>query len=323
MKKIVVVGMGNVGFTYVNIAVARGLQAEWILVDKRMEIAEAHAHDFEDMVALMPRNNSKFRAGTLADSTGADVVVITASIPASKDEMHDRLALAGANANLMKTFAEELKAANFKGIVLVAANPCDVMAAAIHYGTGMPYKKVISTGTFLDSARFRKLIAQRLNISADSVYGNMLAEHGASCMAAWSTVKIGESTIEDLIKARKFKRSELKEIAEDSKKEAFYIYGRKGNTQFGIGTSIFEITDAIINDKRIVMPLGVKLPKGYKNAGIYSSIPVIVGKNGYDYLPSKMHLSAEEWKEFEESTSKLAKVHKETLARIGLDLDFE
>ncbi|WP_429990919.1 lactate/malate family dehydrogenase, partial [Mycoplasmopsis bovis] len=81
MKKIIVVGLGNVGFTYINTSVARGLEAEWVLVDKNVQIAEAHAHDFEDMVSLMPRNGSTFRQGTLLeDSKDADVVVITASI---------------------------------------------------------------------------------------------------------------------------------------------------------------------------------------------------------------------------------------------------
>lgn len=320
MKKIVVVGMGNVGFTYVTIAISRGLQAEWVFVDKNAEISDAHAHDFADMVSLMPRNNSIFRAGTLEDAKGADIVVIAASIPAKK--LGDRLALAADNSKLMREFGNTLKSVGFKGIIIVPANPCDVMAAAIHYSTGIPHNRIISTGTLLDSARFRKFIAQKLNISADSVQGVILGEHGASAMAVYSHVKVGEATIEDLIKARKLKKDDLPHILARVIEEGGYIYNRKGNTQFGIGTSIFEITDAVLNNKRQVMTVGVKLPKGYKHAGIYTSIPVIVGEKGYEYLPTKPYMSKEEWAQFDASSEKLAKVTEETLGLIGIEEKF-
>ncbi|WP_029512500.1 lactate/malate family dehydrogenase [Mycoplasmopsis iners] len=322
MKKIIVVGMGNVGTIFVNIAIARGMQAEWIFVDKNEEICQAHAHDFQDMIALMPRNNSKFSAGTLADAKDADIVVITASIPAGKD-LSDRLALAGANSKLMKSFADQLLAAKFKGTVIVAANPCDVMASVFVYAGNMPYKKVISTGTLLDSARFKKFIAEKFEISPDSIQGSVLGEHGASAIPMWSSVKIGESSIKDLLKSKKITKEDLDLIMKKTIDEAFYIYSRKGNTQFGIGTSIYEITDAILNNKRLVMNLGVKLPKGYKNAGIYTSIPVILGENGYEYLPFKPSFTKEEKEMFEQSTSHMAKVHTETLATIGVDVKFD
>ncbi|MGX9358350.1 lactate/malate family dehydrogenase [Mycoplasma sp. 128] len=322
MKKIIVVGMGNVGFTFVNIAVSRGLQANYVFADLNEEVCVAHARDFEDQVALMPRNNSTFRRGTLLeDAKDADVVVITASIPMKK--LADRLQLAADNAKLMKSFGDDLKKAGFQGTVIIAANPCDVMAAAIHYASELPYNKVISTGTLLDSARFRKFIAQRLSVSADSVQAVTLAEHGASLMAPWSMLKVGEAKIEDLIKAGKFTEADKEQILKDTVAEGLYIYARKGNTQFGIGTSIYEITDAIINNKRQVMTVGVKLPENYKNAGIYSSIPVIVGENGYEYLPTKPNMTNDEWAAFEKSTSAIAKVHEDVMNLIGIKKPFQ
>lgn len=320
MRKIVVVGLGNVGFTYVNVCVSRGIQAEWIFVDKNEALAEAQAHDFEDMVSIMPRNNSTFRKGTLADAKGADIVMIAASIPAKV--LSDRLALAAENSKLMKSFAEQLKASGFKGTVIIPANPCDVMAAAFTYAGGYPAKKVISAGTVLDSARFRKFIAKRANVSPDSVQGYILGEHGASAMAVWSQVKIGDAKVGQLIEKGILKKSELPQILKDTIAEGFYIYSRKGNTCFGIGTSCYEITSAVLENKRIVMTIGVKLPAGYKNAGIYTSIPVIVGEDGYEYLPTKPEMSAEEWEQFEASTSALAKVHEDVLHSIGIDKKF-
>lgn len=323
MKKIIVIGMGNVGTTFVNIAVARGLQAEFVFIDKNEALCEAHAHDFQDMVALMPRNNSTFRQGTFADAKGADIAIVAASISVPADKLTDRLALAGANAKLMKTFGDELVKNGFNGVVVVAANPCDVMASVFPYASGIPAEKVISTGTLLDSARFKKFIAEKLNINADSVQGSILAEHGASAMAVYSMLKVGDSSIQDLINAGVLKKEELDEILVKTVKEGFYIYSRKGNTQFGIGTSIYEITDAVLNNKRSVMNVGVKLPQGYKNAGIYTSIPVIVGENGYEYLPVKPNFSAEELTAFEKSTASLAKVHSDTLGTIGVEKDFQ
>ncbi|MBZ4195558.1 lactate/malate family dehydrogenase [Mycoplasma tauri] len=322
MKKIIVVGLGNVGFTYVNIAIARGIQAQWVFVDKNEETSEAHIHDFQDMVSIMPKNGSTFKKGTLLeDSADADVVVITASIPADKT-FSDRLSLAGANAKLMKSFTSDLDKAGFKGVVVVAANPCDVMAAAVHYGSKIPANRVISTGTILDSSRFRKLLAKRLNISPDSVYGSVLAEHGSSCMIPWSLVKVGETSFNDLVASGVININELEEFRQSVINEAFYIFSRKGNTQFGIGTSLYEITDAIINNKRCVMTVGVKLPKGYDYEGIYLSIPVIVGENGYEYLNQKPSMTNEEWEIFNKSSKSLAEVHTSALSMIGIDKKF-
>lgn len=323
MKKIIVVGLGNVGFTYINTSVARGLEAEWVLVDKNVQIAEAHAHDFEDMVSLMPRNGSTFRPGTLLeDSKDAAVVVITASIPADKT-FSDRMALAGANAKLMQSFAKDLDAAGFKGIVVVAANPCDVMAAAVHYGSKIPANRVISAGTNLETGRLKKMLAAKFKTSPDAIRASVLGEHGATAMIAWSTVKVGETTLEGLVESGKITKEDYEEVLKQVIAEAFYIWSRKGNTQFGIATSLFEITKAILDNRRTVMNLGVKIPEGYKHAGIYVSIPVIIGENGYEYLPFKPSLTKEEWTKFEASTEAVAKVHTDILKSIGVDIKFE
>ncbi|MCS4536785.1 MULTISPECIES: lactate/malate family dehydrogenase [unclassified Mycoplasma] len=315
MKKIIVIGLGNVGFTYVNIAVARGLEAQWIFVDRNEDIAFAHAKDFSDMVSILPRNGSTFKVGTLEDhAADADIVVVCASIPANKD-FSDRLALAGANAKLMDSFGSVLKEKGFKGVVIVAANPCDVMAAVFHYASGLPANKVISAGTILDGARLKKLISHRYNVEADSIEISMIAEHGASAMAVWSNAKIGETLIKDL---PQFTEEVKQKLYEDSKKEAFEIFSRKGNTQFGIGTSLYEITSAVLNNKRKIMTIGVKLPDTFKHPGIYFSIPVIVGENGYEYLPEKMSLTPEEWEKFDKFSEGFAKVHNDTLGQIGV-----
>lgn len=315
MKKIIVIGLGNVGFTFVNVSVCRGLQAEWVFVDKSEEIAYAHAKDFSDMVSIMPRNGSTFRIGTLEeDGADADLVVVCASIPASKD-FSDRLALAGANSKLMNSFGSTLKKVGFKGTVIVASNPCDVMAAVFHYASGLPAEKVISAGTILDSARLKKLISHHFNIQSDSVSISMIAEHGASAVPVWSTAKVGETFIKDL---PQFTEEIKEKLYEDSKKEAFEIFSRKGNTQFGIGTSLFEIADAVLNNKRSILTVGVKLPDTFKHPGIYFTIPVIVGENGYEYLKEKMSLTPQEWERFDTAAEKFAKVHNDTLSQVGV-----
>ncbi|WP_029608967.1 lactate/malate family dehydrogenase [Mycoplasma simbae] len=320
MKKIIVVGMGNVGFTYVNIAVCRGLEAQWVFVDRNEDISIAHAKDFSDMVAIMPRNGSTFRPGTLEeDGADADIVVVCASIPANKD-FSDRLALAGANAKLMDSFGSTLKKVGFKGIVIVAANPCDVMASVFHYASGLPAEKVISSGTVLDSARLKKLVSHHYNVDADSVTVSIIAEHGASAMPVWSTAKIGETSINDL---PQFTEEVKEKLYEDSKKEAFAIFSRKGNTQFGIGTALYEITSAIVNNKRRIMTIGVKLPDTFKHPGIYFSIPVIVGENGYEYLNEKMSLTPAEWERFDKAAEAFCKVHNDTLSQIGVTHKFK
>ncbi|QSF13531.1 L-lactate dehydrogenase [Mycoplasma sp. Mirounga ES2805-ORL] len=316
MNKIVVIGLGNVGFTYINIALSKGVEAEWVLVDKNEDLCIAHAHDFEDMLSINPNNQSTFKVGNLLDAANADIVVITASIPRISGNA-DRIKLASENVKLMKTFADALKKADFKGIIIVPSNPCDVMAAAFHY-LGFPHEKVISTGTLLDTARLRKFIAKKYNVSPSLVKTSIVGEHGTSATPIWSTSTVDNKKLLDLIQDE----NELSELREKVINEGYYISSRKGNTQFGIGMSIYEITNAILNDTNQIINIGVKLPDNFKNRGIYSSIPVSVGKNGYKYLNNAMFMTDKELDLFNKSTLKMANVHSEILEIIGIKKNF-
>ncbi len=194
---------------------------------------------------------------------------------------------------------------------------------AVHYGSKIPANRVISAGTNLETGRLKKMLAAKFKTSPDAIRASVLGEHGATAMIAWSTVKVGETTLEGLVESGKITKEDYEEVLKQVIAEAFYIWSRKGNTQFGIATSLFEITKAILDNRRTVMNLGVKIPEGYKHAGIYVSIPVIIGENGYEYLPFKPSLTKEEWTKFEASTEAVAKVHTDILKSIGVDVKFE
>ncbi len=268
-NKIMIVGTGNVGasiaFALMN---QRTAVNEIILTDIIAKDAEGEAMDLRDALAVAP-SYVKVSNGTYKDARDCDVVVITAG--AAQKPGETRLQLLRKNVNILKGMVEQIMASGFDGIFLVVSNPMDVLTYFTWKFSGLPYERVIGSGTVLDSARLRTRIAGYLNVNPKSVHAYQIGEHGDSEVTLWSLADIGGAKIAELLPA-----DTLHGISDFVRNEAYEIINKKGATYYGIATCVAQILNCILNDEMRVMSVS-----SYDNfSGTCFGFPSVVGRAG-------------------------------------------
>lgn len=269
MKKIVIVGCGNVGMSYAYAMVVNGVAIdELVLIDINKEKAEGEASDLSHAMSYAPKNFKVF-AGDYSDCADATIVCICAGRNQNVGET--RTDLINKNKDVFQSVVSEVGKSGFNGIYLVATNPLDIMTDITFRLSGFPSSRVIGSGTTLDSARLRYLVGQKLNISPKSIHGYVIGEHGDSEFIPWNNVMIG------LEKAEKFlTKEQMSEIQDEVCSSAYNIIKKKGNTSYGIGMSLLKITNAILDNQNAIISVSAY----NKVNDCYFSIPSIVNKSG-------------------------------------------
>ncbi|HBO48589.1 MAG TPA: L-lactate dehydrogenase [Clostridiales bacterium] len=269
MKKIVIVGCGNVGMSYAYAMVVNGVAIdELVLIDINKEKAEGEASDLSHAMSYAPKNFKVF-AGDYSDCADATIVCICAGRNQNVGET--RTDLINKNKDVFQSVVSEVGKSGFNGIYLVATNPLDIMTDITFRLSGFPSSRVIGSGTTLDSARLRYLVGQKLNISPKSIHGYVIGEHGDSEFIPWNNVMIG------LEKAEKFlTKEQMSEIQNEVCSSAYNIIKKKGNTSYGIGMSLLKITNAILDNQNAIISVSAY----NKVNDCYFSIPSIVNKSG-------------------------------------------
>jgi L-lactate dehydrogenase len=274
-ERVAIIGAGHVGATAAYALMLRALVREIVLIDRDPALARAEAADLADANALA--RPARIWAGDYADAARAKIAVITAG--AATHGSQSRLEVAGASAAIVGGCVDQLIAAGFSGVIVVASNPVDLMALVAHRRAGLPTGQVIGTGTLLDSARLLQALAEPLQVSAASIEGMVLGEHGDSEVCAFSTVRIGGLSLERFCGARPLDHTGL---AESVRTAAYAIVAGKGYTSFGVATAIVRICEAIIRDEQAVLPVSTLLTGQFGQSGVYLSLPCVLGARGVE-----------------------------------------
>ncbi len=271
MKKIVIVGCGNVGMSYAYAMVINGVAIdELVLIDINKEKADGEACDLSHAMSYAPKN-FKIYAGDYSDCEDATIVCICAGRNQNVGE--SRTDLINKNKVVFEDIIGQINKTGFNGIYLVATNPLDVMTDITFRLSQFPSNRVIGSGTTLDSARLRYLVGQKIGISPKSIHGYVIGEHGDSEFIPWNNVMIG------LDRADKFlTKEQMDEISNEVCNSAYEIIAKKGNTSYGIGMSLLKITNAILDNQNTI----VSVSAYNKLHDCYFSIPAIVNKNGVE-----------------------------------------
>jgi L-lactate dehydrogenase len=273
-SRVAIIGAGHVGATTAYALMLRALFREIVLIDSDRALAEAEAADLSDANALA--RPARIWAGTYADAAEAQIAIITAGAATHGDET--RLSVAGRSAAIVTECVAELARAGFSGIIVVAANPVDLMARIAFEHAGIPAARVIGTGTLLDTSRLRQVISRRLDIASRAVDGFVIGEHGDSEVAAFSTLRIGGLSLDGF--ARGHGGADHQGMATEVRDAAYRIIKGKGYTSFGVATAIVRICEAIIRDERAVLPVSAMLTGEFGIADLYLSLPCILGAEG-------------------------------------------
>ncbi|WP_276860196.1 L-lactate dehydrogenase [Limosilactobacillus ingluviei] len=279
-QKVVLVGDGAVGSSYAYAMVQQGLAEEFAIIDLSKERTEGDALDLEDATPFTaPKLVYAADYDTCKD---ADLVVITAGAPQKPGET--RLDLVDKNMKIMKSIIEPIKASGFDGIILVAANPVDILTYAAQKFSGFPKHKVISSGTSLDSARLRVALAKKFNVSPVDVMANILGEHGDTEFAAYSSATIGGKPLLDMAKGAGVSMDELLQIEDEVRHKAYEIINRKGATYYGVATALMRISRAILRDENAVLPIAAPMNGEYGLDDIYIGTPAVINAQGIDRI---------------------------------------
>ena len=284
-ERVAIIGAGNVGATTAYALMLRALFREIVLIDSDAALAEAEAADLSHANALA--RPARIWAGNYADAASARIAVITAG--AATHGAETRLSVASKSAAIVVSCVKQLADAGFDGVIVVAANPVDLMALVALRHAGLPVGRVIGTGTLLDSSRLRQLLAERLGVAPASVDGDVLGEHGDSEVAAFSTVRIGGLGLEQF-GGQAFDRGE---IAEDVRQAGYRIVSGKGYTSFGVATATVRICEAILRDEKVVLPVSTLMTGQYGIADVCLSLPCVLGAAGVERVLTP-DLTAEE-----------------------------
>ena len=281
-RKAVIVGTGFVGSSTAYCLSQKGLYNEIVLIDYNKARAEGEAMDISHGIPYS--SPMDIRAGDYPDAKDASIAIITAG--AAQKPGETRLQLINKNAAIMRSVVRSLVDNGFEGILLIVANPVDVLTHVALVESGFPASRVIGSGTVLDTARYKYLISQKLNIDAKNVHGIIVGEHGDSEFPVWSITNIGGIPIKEFSEMRGIYNHEeaMKDIYESVRDSAYHIIERKGATYYGVATAVTHICEVICKDRHMMLPVSCELDGQYGLKGIALSVPAIIGRDGIEVV---------------------------------------
>lgn len=306
--KAVVIGCGFVGSATAFALMQSGLFQELVLIDRAENKAEGEALDIAHGVPFA--RPVRVYAGSYADVSDAAIAIITAGANQAPGET--RLDLAGKNTAIMTSVVRELVSSGFGGIMLVVANPVDVLTYAAVKISGYPASRVIGSGTVLDTARLKSELGRHLGVDSRSVHAFIVGEHGDSEIVAWSSANVSGIPINAFCEMRGYFNHEaaMREIADRVRCSAYEIIEKKRATYYGIAMSVRRICEAIVRDEKSILPLSFA---GDDFGGVALSMPVIVGEHGVE-TRVPLSLNAGEREALDRSAAEL----REVIGKLGL-----
>jgi L-lactate dehydrogenase len=276
--KVGIVGAGAVGSACLLSVIMRGSAREVVLVNRGRKRAQGIVTDVQYGAILSPP--IAVRDGDYPDLAGASVVMITAGVnekgggATDRSDPLGRLRLFKANAAIYQDIVPKIHRGAPDALILVVSDPPDPLADVVR---GLGHERVLSTGTFLDTLRFRFHLASHLHVSASDVDALVLGEHGTSSVFLWSSARVGQRKVLDVLAQDTSEPEKLREELEHEVRYAnITIIEGIGASQYGIGMVSARITEMVLRDERAVIPIGCYNPK----FGVTLSLPSVVGREG-------------------------------------------
>lgn len=294
-----IIGAGGVGVELVSYLLTLGSMSEIVLVNRSKDKAWAEVEDFSYVESFTYARNTHLHHGDYADCKECDVIVITAGANLKGNQTRDELL--GENAILIKTMVRELYTYAPNAIIIMVTNPVDILTHVAFKEGLYPRERLISAGTLVDTARFMKIVSQKVGIDPKNINGYVLGEHGKGSTIPWSICNICGLDVDTFCSLNGLPLLDKAQIYQDVIQAGFEIFYKKGNTNHSIAASVFRIIRAIANNEHSVLPLGVYLDGEYGLSDVVLNVPVVVTRQGatkilnYKLLPEELdalHASA-------------------------------
>ena len=304
-RKAAMIGCGFVGSASAFALMQSGLFSELVLIDANHDKAEGEAMDIAH--GLPFAGQMKIYAGDYDDIVDAAVIIVTAG--AAQKPGETRLDLVSKNVNIFKSIIPEIAKRNYKGILLIVANPVDILTYTAVKLSGLPENRVIGSGTVLDTARLKYALGEHLEVDSRSVHSFIIGEHGDSEIVAWSSTNVSGIPVNDFCELRgHFNHEEaMHRIADDVKNSAYDIIEKKGATYYGIAMSVKRICECIMRDEKSILPISSMMHGEYGISDICLSMPTVVGREGVE-TRVPIQLNEQEESALSASAEQLSKV---------------
>ncbi len=276
--KITIVGAGNVGATTAHWCAAAEL-GDIVLLDipQAGDMPKGKALDLMQSSPVMGFDSTIIGTSDYADSAGSDVVVITAGIPRKPGMSRDDLL--ATNAKIMTAVCEQVKATSPDAVVIVVSNPLDAMVQRALQVTGFPPNRVLGQAGVLDTARYRTFLAMELGVSVEDISALLMGGHGDTMVPLPSCTSVGGIPVTQLLA-----KERLDEIVDRARSGGAEIVGllKTGSAYYAPAAATAQMVEAIVRDKKRLIPCAAYCDKEYGVGGFYVGVPVVLGTGGVE-----------------------------------------
>jgi malate dehydrogenase len=293
-NKVTVIGAGNVGATTAQRIAEAGL-ADVVLVDIVEGLPQGKGLDLAEAAPVVGHDASVTGTNDYADTAGSDIIVVTSGIPRKPGMSRDDLI--ATNAGIVGGVVKSAAAASPDAIIIVVTNPLDVMCHVAMRASGFPRERVLGMAGVLDSARFRTFIARELEVSVEDVHAFVLGGHGDTMVPLSRYSTVAGVPITELLPADR-----VRALEERTANGGAEIVGllKTGSAFYAPAASTFEMVDAILRDRRRVLPCATLLQGEFGVDGLFVGVPVVLGRNGLERV-FEIELTADERVAFDRS----------------------
>lgn len=302
--KVTIIGAGNVGTAAAFATALDGTPDELVLFDIDPKKAEGEMLDIDHASAFIPHTDF-MSTGEYSDTNNSDVIVITAG--ARQAEGETRLDLIEKNHTILASILDEVVPLSPDAILLIVSNPVDVLTFYAQELSGFVGRKVIGTGTVLDTARLKSFLEIEFKVNSQNIDAFVIGEHGDSSFAVLDAAHIASVPLDQL---PGYNRERVEGLHEKVRKAAYEVIEKKGYTNLAIGVCVSKILYAILNNTHEIFPVTAVLEGEYGISGCALSTPSILGRNG---IEKKLELPLSEKES--EMLEKCATLMKEVIAK--------
>ncbi|WP_346352944.1 L-lactate dehydrogenase [Azotosporobacter soli] len=313
-NKLAIVGVGNVGTAVLNCALSFNLAADIALIDIIEKKAIGEALDAAHGTPFTYSPSVHVHAGGFEECKDADVIIIAAGPSIMPGEKTDRLLLAERNVKTIKDVMTQITQYTKEAVIIMITNPLDVTLFYAQNAFGYPKEKILGTGTTLETARLRRILADRYCVDPKNVHGYMLGEHGNSAFPAWSLINVAgipAEKLDDYFAAPD--KLDKEKVGSQVVQVAYEVLNNKGCTNSGIAMVACRIARAVLYDEKTVFPVSTTLEGEYGIRNVALSLPCVVDARGVSRR-LEVPLQAEEIERLKSSAANLTQV----LQSVGL-----
>ncbi len=318
MKKISLIGAGQIGGTLAHLIGLKELASEVVLFDVASGIAKGKALDIAQSSSVDGFNVKFSGTDKYEDIKNSDVIIITAGVPRKPGMSRDDLL--GINLKIIKQVAQGVKQHSPNAFVICITNPLDVMVMAFQKYSNLPTNKVVGMAGILDSSRFKLFLSLELKVPVKEIEAMVMGGHGDTMVPLPRFTKISGKPLLDLVKEGKLSSNRLEEINQRTRDGGAEIvkFLEKGSAFYAPAASGVQMAEVYLKDEKKLLPCAAYLNGEYGINNIYAGVPVIIGKSGVEKI-HEIKLDDKEKKEFLNSIEAVKKLW-EAASKIDPDL---